>query len=202
MMARTPELQARRDRSDLVTGVIVGAVVIAFLLYRGANAVASLFAAPGAVTVDAPIPAQKVMTGLGQGTEATVTSGTLVVADVNTVSVICLVLAIVLSTLGLVAAATLGVCSCIRMLRGRIFDRVNVRLLFLLSMSFLLAWAGEYCFRTMGLNGVFAALDEYGGRTDLDLASISLVVAAVSVGVLVIVFRRGVALQKETEGLV
>lgn len=202
MMARTPELQARRDRSDLVTGVIVGALVIAFLLFRGVNAVVSLFATPGAISVDVPIPAQVVSTGLGEGTEATITSGTLVVADVNTVSVVCLVLAIVLSTLGLVAAAALGVWSCIRMLRGKVFDRVNVRLLFFLSMSFLLAWAGEYCFRTMGLNGVFAALDEFGGRTNLDLTSISLVVAAVAVGVLVIVFRRGAALQKETEGLV
>lgn len=203
MMARTPELQARRDRSDLVTGIIVGALVIAFLLFRGANAVASLFATPGAVTVDAPIPAQVISTGLGEGAEATITSGTLVVADVSTISVVCLVLAIVLSTLGLVAAAALGVWSCIRMLRGRVFDQVNVRLLFGLSMSLLIAWAGEYWFRNMGLNGVFAALDdEFRGQTELNLAGISLAVAAIAVGVLVLVFRRGAALQKDAEGLV
>lgn len=203
MMARTPELQARRDRSDLVTGVIVGALAIAFLVFRGANAVVSLFATPGAVTVDAPIPAQVVTTGLGEGTGATITSGILVVADVNAVSVICLVLAIVLSTLGLVAAAALGAASCIRMLRGRVFDQVNVRLLFALSMSLLLAWAGEYWFWHMGLNGVFAALDdEFRGQTELNLTGVPLVVAAIAVGVLVIVLRRGVALQKDSEGLV
>lgn len=202
-MPRTPELQARRDRSDLLTGIIVGALVIAFLLVRGTNALVSLFATPGAVTVDAPLPAQVISTRLGDGAAATITSGTVVVADVNTVSVICLVLAIVLSTLGLVAAAVLGVSSCIRMLRGRVFDQVNVRLLFSLSLSLLIAWAGEYWFRIMGLNGVFAALDdEFRAQTELTLAGISLVVAAVAVGVLVIVFRRGVALQRDAEGLV
>lgn len=203
MMARDPELQVRRDRNDLVAGIIVGALVIAFLLFRGTNAVVSLFATPDAITVDAPIPAQVVSTGLGKGAEATITSGTLVVADVSTISVVCLVLAIVLGTLGLVAAAALGASSCIRMLRGKVFDQVNVRLLFALSMSLLFAWVGEYWFRAMGLNGVFAALDdEFHGQTGFSLAGISLVVAAVAVGVLVIVFRRGVALQKDAEGLV
>jgi hypothetical protein len=203
MMARTPELQARRDRSDFFTGIIVGALVIAFLLFRGTNAVVSLFSTPGAVTVDVPLPAQVVSTRLGDGTEATITSGTLVVTDVNTVSMICLVLAIVLSTLGLVAAATLGVSSCIRMLRGKVFDQVNVRLLFSLSLSLLIAWAGEYWFRYMGLNGVLAALDDdFRGQSAPTLEGISLAVAAVSVGVLVIVFRRGAALQKDAEGLV
>lgn len=202
-MARAPELQARRDRTDLWTGIIVGALVIAFVLFRGMSAVVALFATPGAITVDAPIPAQDVMTRLGEGTQATVTSGTLVVADVSTASVICLVLGIVLSTLGLVAAAAFGVSSCIRMLRGTVFDQLNVRLLFALSLSLLLAWAGEYWFRSMGLNGVFAALDDgYRGQNPLNLTGISLVVAAIAVGVLVIVFRRGVALQRDAEGLV
>ncbi|MDQ0642813.1 hypothetical protein [Microbacterium murale] len=203
MMARTPELQARRDRTDLWTGIIVGALVIAFVSFRGTSAVVSLFATPGAITVDAHIPAQVITTRLGEGTEATVTSGTLVVADVNTVSVICLVLAIVLGALGLAAAAALGAWSCIRMLRGTVFDQLNVRLLFALSLSLLLAWAGEYWFRNMGLNGVFAAIDEdFRGQTAFNLATVPLLVAAIAVGVLVIVFRRGTALQKDAEGLV
>lgn len=203
MMARTPELQARRDRSDLVTGIIVGALVVAYLLFRGTSAVASLFATPGAITVDAPIPTQEITTRLGEGAVATITSGTLVVANVSTVSVICLVLAIVLSTLGLVAAAAIGVSSCIRMLRGSVFDQTNVRLLFALSLSLLFAWAGEYWFRNIGLNGVYAALDEdFRGHSAFDLTGIPLIIAVIGIAVLLIVFRRGTALQKDAEGLV
>ncbi|WP_194420567.1 hypothetical protein [Microbacterium abyssi] len=203
MRTREPGLQARRDRNDLLTGVIVGALAIGFLLFRGVNAVVSLFAAPGAITVESPLPAQEVTTRLGNGATATITSGTLVVADVSTISVVSLVVAIILSTIGLVAAAALGVATCIRLLRGHVFDQVNVRLLFALSMSLLLAWVGDVWFRNMGLNGVFAALgDEFRGQTALNLDGVSLFVAAIAVGVLVIVFRRGAALQRETEGLV
>jgi hypothetical protein len=59
-------------------------------------------------------------------------------------------------------------------------------------------------FENLGLNGVFAALGgEFDGhRWLLFTDGIPLFIAAIAVGVLVIVFRRGSALQRETEGLV
>ena len=72
------------------------------------------------------------------------------------------------------------------------------------SMSLMLAGLLGPWFENMGLNGVFAALGgDFGdGRWLLFRDGIPLYIAAIAVGVLVIVFRRGADLQKDTEGLV
>jgi hypothetical protein len=123
---------------------------------------------------------------------------------VNTVSVVSLVLAIALRSLCLIAVAALGVVLCRRLLRGIVFDQVNSRLTFVMSMGLLAAGLVGPWFENMGLNGVLAALGgDYGdARWLLFRDGIPLFVAAIAVGVLVIVFRRGIRLAKETEGLV
>lgn len=203
MAARDPKLEAKSDRNDLVVAIIVGALAIGYLLFTGVNSIVSLFTSPDAITVDSPLPAQQMIAAIGSGAPATITSGTVTVDDVNAVSVVCLVLAIITGTLGLVAVAALGVIVCIRLSRGTVFDRVNARLLFALSMTLLVAGLGEVWFRNMGLNGVFAALGgEFNDQAALMMEAAPLFVAAIAAGVLVIIFRRGAALQRETEGLV
>jgi hypothetical protein len=55
----------------------------------------------------------------------------------------------------------------------------------------------------MGLNGLFATLGaEYDGQWGALSVLFPWFLAAIAVGVLVIVFRRGEHLQRETEGLV
>src|SRR5690606_35156881 len=82
----------KSERDDLNTGIIVGALVVAWLLYDGVRRIADLFATAGAVTVSTRVPAQEVTVPVGSGAPAVVDSATLVVADVNAVSVGSLVL--------------------------------------------------------------------------------------------------------------
>lgn len=193
----------KSERDDLNTGIIVGALVVAWLLYDGVRRIADLFATAGAVTVSTRVPAQEVTVSVGSGAPAVVDSATLVVADVNAVSVGSLVLAIALPALCLIAVAVLGVMVCRRLMRGILFDRVNTRLTFAMSMGLLAAGLVGPWFENMGLNGVFAALGgDFNDQWLLLADEIPLFVAAIAVGVLVIVFRRGTDLQKDTEGLV
>lgn len=203
-MAKDIATQAKADRNDLLTAITVGALVIGVLVYDGVQRLVDLFGTPGAITVTTHVPTQQITAAIGDGTAATVGSATLVVEGVNVISVICLVLAIALCALCLIAVAALGVVLCGRLLRGVVFDQVNARLTFAMSMGLLAAGLVGPWFENMGLNGVFAALGgDYGdGRWLLFRDGIPLFVAAIAVGVLVIVFRRGARLQKETEGLV
>ncbi|MCS3843010.1 hypothetical protein [Microbacterium sp. AK031] len=194
----------KADRNDLNTAIVVGALVIAWLLFDGIRRIVELFGTAGSVTVTTRVPAQEITAAIGDGAPAIVDSATLVVADVNTVSIISLVLAITLRALCLIAVAVLGVVLCRRLMRGILFDRVNTRLTFAMSIGLLAAGLIGPWFENMGLNGVVAAL---GGEFDyqrwlLFSDGIPLFVAAIAVGVLVIVFRRGTALQKDAEGLV
>lgn len=202
-MRKTPEKQARADRNDLSTAIVVGALVVLYLLYDGIRRVRELFETPGMITAEAPIPAQRLTADVGDGAQATVTSAALVVDGVNIVSIVSLVTAIVVHVLGLVAVAVLAVLVCRRLGRGIVFDAVNTRLMFWISMSLLIGGLGETWFLNMGLNGVFAALGaEFDGQTELILEVVPMFAVAIAVGVLVIIFRRGAALQRETEGLV
>lgn len=203
-MAKDIATQAKADRNDLLTAIIVGALVIGVLVYDGVQRLTTLFGTAGAVTVMAPVPLQQITAAIGDGAVALVDSAILVADGVNVVSVVSLVLAIALRTLCLITVAALGVILCRRLLRGVVFDQVNARLTFVMSMGLLAAGLVGPWFENMGLNGVFAALGgDYGdARWLLFRDGVPLFVAAIAVGVLVIVFRRGVRLQKETEGLV
>ncbi|WP_102191386.1 hypothetical protein [Microbacterium aurantiacum] len=202
-MSKDPKTQAKADQNDLITGIIVGALAIGFLVYSGISRISDLFAAPGAITVKAPVGTQEITADVGSGATATIDSATLVVDGVSTISVVCLVVAIIVEVLGLIAVAALGVMLCRRLARGIVFDAVNLRLTFGASISLLAAGLGQMWFQNMGLNGVFAALgDEFEGQTSLLMRALPFFVAAIAVGVLVIVFRRGIRLQRETEGLV
>ncbi|MFS0910533.1 hypothetical protein AB3M89_01995 [Microbacterium sp. 179-I 3D2 NHS] len=203
-MAKDAATQAKADKNDLITAMVVGALVIGVLVYDGVRRIADLFAAPGLVTVTSPVPTQSITAEIGSGVAASIDRATLVAADVNIISVVSLVLSIVFPTLALIAVAALGVVLCRRLLDGVVFDRVNARLTFVMSMGLLAAGLARPWFENMGLNGVFAALggDFADGRWLLMRDGIPLFVAAIAVGVLVIVFRRGARLQKDAEGLV
>ena len=194
----------KSDRNDLSFAVAVGALVVAFLVYDGIRQVVELFGTPGAVTVRTRVPEQEITVAVGDGAPGTVDLATLVVSEVNSISVASLVVSIVASTTALAAAAVLGVLVCRRLFRGIVFDATNTSLTFWMSMSLLAAGLLGAWFENMGLNGVFAALGGSfdDGRWLLFVELIPLYVAAIAVGVLVIVFRRGTALQKDAEGLV
>lgn len=196
--------QARADQNDLIGAMAVGALAIGALVWDAAQRLLELFSTASAVTVTTRIPAQAITAAIGDGAAATSDMATLVVEGVNTVSVVSLVLAIVLRAACLVAVAVVAVIVCHRLLRGIVFNQTNARLTFAVSMLLLAAGLVGLWFESLGLNGVFAALGgDFGDDRWLLLRDgIPLFVAAIAVGVLVIVFRRGARLEKETEGLV
>ncbi|MGM7671770.1 hypothetical protein [Microbacterium sp. A93] len=204
MTSRTPQLQAKRDRNDLLTGIAVGAIVVGILVNDSIQRLLDLFAVPGSITVTTRVPAQEITAAVGGGVPATAEMVTLTASGVNVISVASLVIAIVLRALCLISVAVFAVIVCLRLLRGIVFDRVNTGLTFTISILLLLAGLGPHFFETMGLNGVFAALggDFSDGRWLLFRDGIPLYIASVAAGVLVIFFRRGAALQREIEGLV
>ncbi|MGM7698792.1 hypothetical protein [Microbacterium sp. A84] len=204
MTSRTPQLQAKRDRNDLLTGIAVGAIVVGILVNDSIQRLVDLFAVPGSITVTTRVPAQEITAAVGGGVPATAEMVTLTASGVNVISVASLVIAIVLRALCLISVAVFAVIVCLRLLRGIVFDRVNTGLTFTISILLLLAGLGPHFFETMGFNGVFVALggDFSDGRWLLFRDGIPLYIASVAVGVLVIVFRRGAAMQREIEGLV
>ncbi|GEK86711.1 hypothetical protein [Microbacterium aerolatum] len=203
MAVRDPALQTKRDRGDLATAIGVGALAIGFLLFDGVRQITELFSAPDAVTVRAPASAQTITADIADGVPASTDIVILSVEDVNVVSIVSLLLGVVISTLGLIATAVFATLVCRRLLRNVVFDRVNTRLAFAASVGLLVAGLGGMWFHNMGLNGVFAAIGgEFDGQTALLMDAIPTLIAAFAVGVLVIVFRRGSVLQKDTEGLV
>jgi hypothetical protein len=202
-MTRSAELQAQRDRTDLWAAIIVCAVVIVVIVNQAVTAIAELFSVPGAVTTTVPIGPDAVPLPAGAGFTGTVISAQVSEPGVSPVATACFVIGIVLAALGLIAATALGCLFCVRMLRGKAFSRSNTRVLFAISMLLLLAPVAGSFFRNMGLNGLFAAAgSEYDGQWDATMALLPAFVAAIAVGVLVIAFRRGEHLQRDTEGLV
>jgi hypothetical protein len=203
MRTRDPRVQARADHNDLVVVVALGSLAVALLMYSGIRRIADLFASPGALTVEMPIPSQPITAQIGTGADALVTDAVVIVSGVNTVSIACLVLGIVINTLGLTGATVVAVLACRRLISGIIFDTVNVRLMYAISMCLLVAGVGQYSLSIMGLNGVYEALDaEFSDHVQLIFAEVPTFAAAVATGVLPIVFRNGAVLRNETEGLV
>lgn len=196
--------QQRRDRNDLGTTIAVGLLAIGWLVYDGIRRIVELFQTAGSVTVTTRVPAQDATVDIGDGADAVISWATLTVPDVNVISVVSLVLAIVLRAVLLIAVAALGVALCRRLLRGIVFDRINTMLTFWMSIGLLSGGLAPVWFENMGLNGVFAALGgEFDGFRPLLFGdSIPLFVAAIAVGMLVLVFRRGSELQQDAEGLV
>lgn len=195
--------RAQPYRNDLLWGVAWCLGASAFVIYNGTQRLLELFATPGAVSARAPLPAQSLTAEVGDGIPAFVDSAVMTVPGVNTVSVVCLVLGVVLSAIGLIGGAVLAAVLCVRMLRGIIFDRINTRVLSAISISLACAAICDMGFRTLGLNGVFAAAGgEFNADRQLFFDQLPLLGVAFGIATISIVFRRGAALQRDTEGLV
>lgn len=202
-MAKDMHRRAVSERNDFITGILLGALVIGWLLYDGIREIADLVGAPGTVTVTTRVPEFRADVPIGDGADAVIESATLSVSGVSPVSVVALVLAIGLQSLLLIGTTVLAVLLCLRLMRGVLFDRTNTRLTYAVSVGLLAAAVVRPFFRNMGLNGVFAALGgDFDGQWTLLADSSPLFIAAIAAGVAAIVFRRGYALQKDTEGLV
>ncbi|MGX1703701.1 hypothetical protein [Microbacterium sp. NPDC055357] len=200
-MSTKPDLQARRDRSDLWAAIIVAALAAVFVVRATSESITVMFSRPGAIIADTPVVASDVT--LADGIPAVVSTAQVVTEGVSPVTATVLVTGIVLFSASLLAAIVLACLLCRNLLRAIVFSRTNTRLLFAISMVLLFGSLGGTWFRMMGLNGVFAALGStFDQQFALFVEGAPTLIAVLAAGVLVIVFRRGDHMQRDAEGLV
>lgn len=136
----------------------------------------------------------------GTATEVTVVS-----ADVNAVSTACAAASILLTALARLIIIGAVMHLAWSFLRGRFFSPAVTRDLYAISIA-VIAWGlGGILLDRMAHNGMLTALgvEETEPLHPLEFWGITgYVFASVAVGLLALAFRRGLQLQKDTEGLV
>ena len=181
--------------SILATATVVGIIVVAVIRFTGAFTNAGL-------SLEVPIPesfgAQHAPSGASlQVTQAIVT---VTGADAGLVTLVC-------GTILLAAIAGIAVVVCYLLLtvevsRSRTFSRRSIRMLSALSAIILIATTGCYLLDSAIARAVrtAAGLGEVGAITSLSYWMAFAIVGAL--GLIAYAFRKGAALQRETEGLV
>ncbi|MGI6877188.1 hypothetical protein [Microbacterium sp. gxy059] len=195
--------QNKNDRSDIGTVVTVGILVVAYILYVAVTRLSEMFSVPGSVTAPVPMPASDSTVSTGLDAAASADTVLLSVAGVNAISTGSFVVSIALPALAYASAALLGIRICRNLLRGDVFSPANARITTVASLLLAGGALVGAFFRVLGLNGMLAAAGgDFGEHTRVMLDVAPVFLAAIAIGVLPVIFRRGLALQKETEGLV
>ena len=197
----------RSERADALTVLAFAVAALIVVAFSTALRAAGIFRDDG-IAWSVPIDDQPI--------EATADSGAIALSgiaqhavvfakDVNALSVAAIIAALALSAVAAVAVIAAVALVAWNFLRGRIFVRANVGALNVIGWVLVLAPLAITFLEQIGLNGVLAALDlsGYGSGAFVDLGVIvPLFATGVAVGLVAVAFRRGVRLQKETEGLI
>jgi len=197
-----------QERRDAATVLTVGVLACIATLYWCAVRAGQTFGSPLGIAWNIAIDETPVNVTVGSLTgsvNAIVGEGTVYSDHVNAVSVTMLVVSLVASTLTslVVIACVMYLAHCA--LRGTLFTRATMRIWDVIAIA-LIAGAALMLFGdTLGGNGVLAAV----GLQDADVsASVGfwgfapMWATGVACGLMSIAFRRGLRLQRDTEGLV
>jgi hypothetical protein len=136
------------------------------------------------------------------GASVQVTQGIVSVPDAGAGLVSLMIMTVVVAALAGIAAIACYLVLTAEISRGRTFSRRAVRMLSWMATIVLLGTVACYLLDSAIGRGVRAAvgLDEVGGSTPLSYWMGFAIFAAL--GLITYAFRRGAALEKETEGLV
>jgi hypothetical protein len=197
----------RKERNDIVTTLLVAGILAVIALVLTVLRFVDTFTTAG-VAVGVPFaaaPAQLRAVDSRPATTVQVTEALLVAESVNPISQVALAVSIAVGGL-----AWLGVIGCfaalaLRFLRGRFFDAGNIRLLDGAVWTMFGGALAVYALETLGRNGVLAAtgLGDYSVPSWAVTAPfVPIWIAAMVLGLIAIAFRRGIRLQRDTEGLV
>lgn len=211
MTAATQAKRARSERQDLWFFIVVGAIAAIASIGAAVRRLLELFS-PDGIAISVPLeqmPAELALGVQGAAVSVHVTQATVLVPDLNTLSLIMLVATIIAQALTVLVVAVCALLLCRNLMRGAAFGRANTKLIF---TSFYVVLAGAVLSQagtTLGLNGVFAALagtptygTEYTSNVNILASFWPSYLAAIALGAIAIAFRRGEALQRDAEGLV
>ncbi|MFL0412082.1 hypothetical protein ACH0AH_12975 [Microbacterium paludicola] len=157
------------------------------------------------VPVLAPFAGEQAELPIGPGgSPVTVTVDQAVIAGngLAPITSVSLVLEAVVVALGLLAALACLALLCINLARGIAFSRPNSRLILIGTIALLVTWAAGGLFRTMGVNGTFAAVSEHSYDNVIFAADLGPALAILALGMIGTAFGVGERLQRDTEGLV
>jgi hypothetical protein len=134
-----------------------------------------------------------------------VTEGEVIAEGVNVLSTVSLGASIIVSTIAWLVVIALFATLALRFLRGRFFDPTNPRLLDAAGWTMFGGALAISFLDTLGRNGVLAAagLGEFQPSSWAIIASfIPIWIAATVLGLISLAFRRGIRMQRDTDGLV
>ena len=196
-----------RERTDIVWMVIAGGIAMVAIAAEGSARFARTFT-PAGIAWSFPIEETEVaaaITADGEPVSGAATALTVHVTDVNVVSAVSIGASLVLQVL--IALAIIGLVLSLGavFLRGRFFVPATARLIDAIALVLAFGTIVVLGLDTFGRNGVLAALGQGEGEplhpaTFWSYAPVWF--AALAIGVLGVAFRRGLRLQRDTEGLV
>ncbi|MFD5226319.1 hypothetical protein ACFWHT_11920 [Microbacterium sp. NPDC058342] len=195
---------ASHDR--LTSGKLIGTIIVAVLTTVGiafvaANRFLTTFTADG-LAVEVPIPAGDASTDSPSGATVRVTQAVVTVTDADAALTALTIGTIVLAAVTGVAVVVSCVALALEISGGRSFSRLARRLLTAISAAVLIGTAGCYLLDSAIARSVrtTAGYGEIGYWSPLSYWMGFAIVGAL--GLIAYAFRRGTALQKDTEGLV
>lgn len=199
---------AVKERRDVATVMGVGVLAFAVTVYAGIQRALQTFGSPRGIAWNLAVDETPARVEVGSGTGAVdvvVRDGLVYSSDVAPVSVAMIVVSLVASVLTafVVIACVLYLARCA--LRGDVFSSGTVRVWDVVGWALVGGGALMLFGDTLGGNGVLAAV----GLQDADVEPsvgfwgfAPMWAIAVACGLMGIAFRRGLRMQKDTEGLV
>ena len=195
---------SRSDLVDLWTIIVVASVVAAFTIGFAITRLAGILPNSG-VEVLVPFADTTAQAPIGPGgsmVPVEIDQAVLTVSGLPTVVVVLLCLAVAIDALTVLAiVACLGIL-CRNLMRGRAFSRTNTRLAVTTSIVLVAGTAIGGLFQTIGINGAFATVSDYGYENMTVTGSLVPYFAAIGLAAVALAFKAGERLQRETDGLV
>ncbi|GAA5091969.1 hypothetical protein GCM10025760_19900 [Microbacterium yannicii] len=196
-----------KERNDIISTLVVAGVVAAIVVVASVVRWLETFTLEG---ISVPVPFAGVPADFAPAdglpvTTVRVTEGDVIAVGVNAVSTFSVGASIIVSAAAWLVVIALFGTLAVRFLRGRFFDPTNPRLLDAASWTMLGGALAVYFLDTFGRNGVLAAagLGEFLPDSWAITASfIPIWIAAIVLGLISLAFRRGIRLQRDTDGLV
>ena len=196
-----------KERNDILSTLVVAGVVAAIVVVTSVLRWFETFTLDG---VSVPVPFAGVPADFAPAdglpeTTVRVTEGDLIAEGVNAVSTVSIGASIIVGAIAWLVVIALFGTLALRFLRGRFFDPTNPRLLDAAGWTMFGGALAVYFLDTFGRNGVLAAAglgDFQPNSWALTASFIPIWIAATVLGLISLAFRRGIRLQRDTDGLV